>query len=188
MRGAGTSLIAALMLLLAAIDTAPAAEIEATGLRGQPAIRLSGLIVQGDEIAFRSKLTAMTARPIVVLWGPGGAVDPAIRIGLMIQELGLTTLVPPDEGCASSCSIIWLGGAHRKLAQGAKIGFHAMSIQRQGGRVETHEHDDALRTYLTRLGYALDATATIVNTPATLLRWLDEIELTANGIATEPYP
>jgi hypothetical protein len=48
--------------------------------------------------------------------------------------------------------------------------------------------DVDLRRWLTQLGYSDDTTATIVNTPARFVRWLDRLELQNNGIAVESYP
>jgi hypothetical protein len=74
------------------------------------------------------------------------------------------------------------------LGRDAQIGFHAMSMLQDGKLQETHAGDEYLRRWLTDLGYALDATATIVNTHAMSVRWFDAIELRANGIPTENYP
>ena len=84
--------------------------------------------------------------------------------------------------------MIWLAGQTRMLAFGAQIGFHAMAMLQHGQRTETHDMDAILRSWLTDLGYPIDAEATIVNTRATSIRWYDAIELRANGIPTDPYP
>ncbi len=75
------------------------------------------------------------------------------------------------------------------LGDGAQVGFHAIAGSRDG-RVftETHSFDPALMHYLLTLGYAGDATATIVNTPSLGIRWLDRIELNSNGFGAESYP
>ena len=97
--------------------------------------------------------------------------------------------MPAGNSCASACALIWLAGTTRLLGADAHIGFHALSAPR-GGRAytETHEFDPVLMHYLLELGYAGDATATIVNTPSRGLRWLDRIELNSNGFGAESYP
>lgn len=173
---------------------ARAATIENVSLEpgSVPALRLTGVIQSGDDAAFHALVDQMSARapkPIVILASPGGRVNPALRIGLEIRARGFTTLVPEEAKCASACALIWLAGTTRMLADGARIGLHAMSVPDQNGRyTETHEQDMVLHQYLTYLGYALDTTATIVNTPASLVRWLDPVELDAQGIATTTYP
>ena len=151
-------------------------------------LAISRVIEVGDERRFH-ELAASAPGAIVVLSGPGGSLSAALLIGKEIQERQFSTLVPANTYCASACSLIWLAGSRRMLGAGARIGFHAASVERNdGSRVETHVFDGLVRSYLTDLGFAADTTATIVNTQSALVRWLDPIELQANGIASEPYP
>ncbi len=177
------------MLVAAAGDAGQAAQIRAADLpdgRGH-AILLSGVIQPGDETTFHA-LAATLQQAVVITTGPGGSVVPALAIGSETRARGWSTLVPEGASCASACSMIWLAGQTRMLAAGAQIGFHAMAMIQHGQRTETHDADIYLRKWLTDLGYPIDATATIVNTSATSVRWYDAIELRANGIPTEAYP
>lgn len=175
-------------MLSAAASASQAAQIRAVQLPGGgDAIQLSGVIVPGDEAAFHT-LAATLRTAVVVTTGPGGTVGPALAIGTETRARGWTTLVPQDGRCASACSMIWLAGRTRKLAAGAAIGFHAMSMIENGTRTETHEADIYLRHWLTGLGYAMDTTATIVNIGASSIRWYNAVELRANGIPSETYP
>jgi hypothetical protein len=186
--GAG---LAALVLLVSGLHApVSAAQIETMTLRDSPRnwLRIGRAIAPGDERTFHD-LAASAPGAVVVLSGPGGSLLAALAIGKEIQERQLSTLVPADAECASACSLIWLAGSRRMLAKGARIGFHAASLGRSdGSRVETHEFDGLLRSYLNSLGFAADATATIVATHSAFVRWLDPIELRANGIPSEPYP
>ena len=183
------TILAALILSVAAGRAGQAAQFRVLDMpdgRGK-AILLSGMIVPGDETAFHS-LAATLSQALVITTGPGGSVAPAMEIGNETRTRGWPTLVPAGASCASACSMIWLAGQTRMLAAGAQIGFHAMAMISNGQRTETHDLDMYLRRWLTELGYAHDATATIVNTAATSIRWYDAIELRANGIPTEIYP
>jgi len=168
---------------------ARAAQFQAIDLpdNGGPAILMTGVIGYGDEHAFDAVASRMS-NAMMVTTGPGGSVAAAIAIGTEIRNRGWSTLVPRGVNCASACSMIWLAGVQRYLAANAQIGFHAMSLIQQGHWSETHEADMYLRSWLTQLGYAMDATATIVNTHAASIRWYDATELNANGIATQTYP
>jgi hypothetical protein len=128
------------------------------------------------------------SRAVVVTTGPGGSVGAALAIGSETRARGWSTLVPPGVNCASACSMIWLAGERRMLGAGAQIGFHAISMIAEGQRTETHDFDVYLRSWLNELGYAIDATATIVNTHSASIRWYDAVELRANGIPTENWP
>ncbi len=153
-----------------------------------PVIAIEGRIMPGDERIFHDAAEALPAA-LVMLSGPGGSLPPALAIGREIRARGWQTLVPAGAFCASACAVIWLAGTTRLLASDARIGFHAVATVHGGEpAVETHAFDPVLVNYLTALGYAFDVTATIVNTPSVLIRWLDRLELNANGIATERYP
>jgi membrane-bound ClpP family serine protease len=167
---------------------ADAATFQRIDLPGAPGggILLTGVIDLGDQTAFEAVAADMRAA-VVVTTGPGGSVDAAIKIGTDIRNRGWTTLVPPGAYCASACSMIWLAGARRLIADDGKIGFHAISVRPGGVVTETHEFDFALREWLNALGYTEDTTATIVNTPSALVRWLDALELRANGIDCDTY-
>ncbi len=154
---------------------------------GGPAIAFAGVLQPGDEKTFHQLASALS-RAIVVPTGPGGSVGAALVIGSEVRSRGWSTLVPPGVNCASACSMIWLAGTTRMLGKTGQIGFHAISMIQEGQRTETHDFDKYLRSWLTDLGYAQDATATIVNTHAASIRWYDAIELRANGIPTEDYP
>ena len=183
--------LAALLLLAVPAAQAPAAQIEIVASRDPPRtwLRIAQSIAPGDERVFRELAGRAPGGAVVVLSGPGGSVSAALAIGREIQARRLGTLVPPNAACASACSLIWLAGARRQLGEGARIGFHAASVQcADGSRVETHAFDWVLRGYPTGLGFATDVVATIVATPSTRVRWLDAIELRANCIATEPFP
>lgn len=175
-----------LLCLMAAM---PAYAGQIAVLEGKvPAIGIGGKIEAGDEITFH-ELANLKPNALVVLTSPGGLVEPALTIGLEIRARGLQTLVPAGTSCASACSLIWLAGTKRMLGARAQVGFHAVSISRDGKvRVETHAFDPKLMHYLLALGYTGDATATIVNTPSAGIRWLDRIELNSNGFAAESYP
>ena len=167
----------------------PAAAGEIAGGDGRvPTISIGGRIEAGDEKTFH-ELASLKPNALVVLTSLGGLVAPALTIGLEIRTRGMQTLVPAGASCASACSLIWLAGTRRLLGAKAQVGFHAISIARDGKlRTETHAFDPRLMHYLLALGYAGDATATIVNTPSAGIRWLDRIELNSNGFAAESYP
>jgi hypothetical protein len=153
-----------------------------------PMVSIGGRIDRGDEVVF-DHIVAHVTNALVVLTGPGGDVASALAIGQQVRARGWQTLVPAGSFCASACALIWLAGTQRMLGVNARIGFHAISVRNnEGTAVETHEIDPALVNYLMRLGYAFDVTATIVNTPSRMVRWLDGLELNANGIATASYP
>ena len=174
-------LAALLITLLAGIMPAFAAQFDVgPPVQGHQPVLLRGVIVAGDEARLESAL-ARAHDPILALASPGGMLMPAIAMGERVRSLGLQTIV----ASGSDCALIWLAGTTRMLSQTGRIGLHAIAVmQAASERVETHAFDHVLRRYLTSLDYSLDTTATIVNTPAVMVRWMDAIELNAAGIAT----
>jgi hypothetical protein len=153
-----------------------------------PMVNIGGRIDRGDKVAFDHNVANVT-NALVVLTGPGGDVAAALAIGQEVRARRWQTPVPAGSSGASACALIWLAGTEQMLDVNARIGLHAISIKNnEGPPVETHAIDPALVDYLMGLGYAFDVTATIVNTPSSIVRWLDGLELNANGITTESYP
>lgn len=177
-----------LAVLLALLSTAAsAARIDTGTYPAKPRtwLRIGQMILPGDELVFQQRLAEVPGA-VVTLSGPGGSVDAALAIGRRIRAERLTTVVPRGADCASACALIWMAGQRRLLGPGARIGFHAVSVmQRDGTRRETHEIDHILRRYFNELGFAADLTATIVSTRAAATRWLDPVELHANGISVD---
>ena len=89
---------------------------------------LSGPVVQGDIQRFKEALAANPGIGTVVLrnsWG--GHVDSGYRIGALIREKGLSTVV--SGHCVSSCSRMFLGGKERRFSDDYSlertfVGFH----------------------------------------------------------------
>ncbi len=183
------SIIFSILQIVCLSSATPVFAGEIVGIDGKTfAISVSGRIELGDEKVFINLIrTAPKAR--IILAGPGGNVVAALTIGQEIRARNLQTLVPAGASCASACALIWLAGTTRMLGVDARIGFHALSAPHRNSQfAETHAFDPVLMHYLLELGYAGDATATIVNTPSVGIRWLDRIELNSNGFAAQSYP
>lgn len=106
----------ALILMLAA-PPCHAAEI----VRHGDVIEISGQLLDGDIAEFQSAITAGHA--LVILTGPGGSLRDGVMIGVMLHASGYDTAA--SGMCYSACALAWLGGKHRVMPVGARIGFHA---------------------------------------------------------------
>lgn len=58
------------------------------------------------------------------LHSPGGSVQDALAMSALIRARDLTTVVPKNAYCASSCPIVFSGGATRIVGGSAWIGVH----------------------------------------------------------------
>ncbi|MDQ0317538.1 hypothetical protein [Amorphus orientalis] len=67
---------------------------------------------QGDELT------------TLVLHSPGGSVRDAIAMARALREKGIATEVPENGYCASSCPLVFAGGAARSVGDPAWLGVH----------------------------------------------------------------
>jgi hypothetical protein len=89
-------------------------------------LHIDGTYGMGSGQAVRRALEQNPKIREVVLSGPGGRMGAGFEISRMIRSRRLATRV--DTGCASACTIAFLGGVDRSLAPGAKLGFHRASF------------------------------------------------------------
>lgn len=85
----------------------------------------------------------------VLLNSNGGNLQSAIKIGQLIREKNLNTYVASlpeavfaeakdNAVCLSACAYAFLGGAERRLANGAKLGFHRFFLNRGQELIESN--------------------------------------------------
>lgn len=85
-----------------------------------------GVTISDSVLALLDQHDAITT---LALSGPGGDLNETFRILNALadyrrEDRQLTTYAQGD--CASACSILFMGGDHRVLAQGAQLGFHQL--------------------------------------------------------------
>jgi hypothetical protein len=174
-------LIAALAFMLASASRTLAAEINVIEAPGMvPTILVRGEIRKGDGNEFETKVGKHN-RGLVVLSSPGGNVTEALQIGAIINTQGLATMVA-DE-CASACALIWLSGVRRYFNKGAKIGFHAAYVHRNGKATETGMGNAEIGSYLTHLGLSIEVIRFVTAAPPNTIRWLSLGDAKRLGIA-----
>ncbi|MEL6747211.1 MAG: hypothetical protein AAFO79_05300 [Pseudomonadota bacterium] len=59
-----------------------------------------------------------------VLHSPGGSVSDALAMSRAIRAAGISTRVPDDGYCASSCPLLLAGGLYRAAGETAFVGVH----------------------------------------------------------------
>ena len=106
----------------------------------------------------------------MALASEGGAFRPVLVIANYIRLTGMSTLVPADRTCASSCAYIWLAGRVRMLDTNALIGFHGIFDERSG--VPASHGNALLGTLLGHLGTGYDMVDWVVSALAGTMHWL----------------
>ena len=103
-------------------------------------IRMKGLIEVGDAEKFRSLLvklkTSATAKPegpiVVELNGAGGDLLEGIKVGDVLREFHVTTVVRKGDLCLGACTVAFVGGSARDPAFGPAVPSRYIEI---GGTV-----------------------------------------------------
>ncbi|MBN7819005.1 hypothetical protein [Bowmanella yangjiangensis] len=99
-------------------------------------LELYGGIEVGSEILLQEALTANPEVKLLHLHSQGGRLLGAYRLAELVKEYQLDTYV--KESCSSACTIVYLAGTRRLLAEDGKLNFHAASM----GGASLHEHED----------------------------------------------
>lgn len=87
-------------------------------------LQINGYLAWGVLGEVSRALASNPAIQTVVLNSPGGHVGVGTRLYDEIRSRNLDTYA--EELCASACTLAFLGGAHRYVRTGAKLGFHAV--------------------------------------------------------------
>ncbi len=180
--------VLAIAILLLAAPVAVAANIEVKQLDGAAAlVMVEGDLELSDIEVFRSR-AAPLSKATVAFRSDGGSLLAGIRIGMLIRVKNFTTIVPDAAQCASACAVAWLGGAHRFLGAGSKVGFHAAYVQKAGGAAESGPGNAVLGAYLDQIGLPEDAIVYITQASPNSMKWLNMDEAAQHGIDVALLP
>jgi hypothetical protein len=177
-----------LMALLLVPQAAAAANIEVKQVDAATTlVMVEGDLELGDIEVFRSRVAAVS-KATVAFRSDGGSLLAGIRIGMLIRVKNFTTIVPDAAQCASACAVAWLGGAHRFMGLGSKVGFHAAYVQKAGGPTESGPGNAVLGAYLDQIGLPEDAIVYITQAAPSSMKWLNMEEAAQHGIDVALLP
>lgn len=177
-----------IVALLLAPPAARAANIEVKPVDGAAAlVMVEGDLELNDIDVFRTKVAALS-KATVAFRSDGGSLLAGIRIGMLIRVRNFTTIVPDAAQCASACAVAWLGGAHRFLGVGSRVGFHAAYVQKAGANTESGPGNAVLGAYLDQIGLPEDAIVYITQAAPNSMKWLSMEEAAQHGIDVALLP
>jgi hypothetical protein len=179
--------VLAIVVSLIAPHAVEAANIDVRQAGAVPVVMIEGDLELGDIEQFRNKV-AQLSKATVAFRSDGGSLLAGIRIGMLIRVRNFTTVVPEAAQCASACAVAWLGGAHRFLGVGSKVGFHAAYVQKAGGTAESGPGNAVLGAYLDQIGLPEDAIVYITQASPSSMKWLSIEEAAQHGIDVELLP
>ena len=100
---------------------------------GRVVILISGELVEGDTVAFKSAVkTANDAGKLVLsirLNSPGGSLLEGVKLADAVRFGKIVTNVGQGATCASACFLVFAAGSMRYANYSARIGVHGASDQ-----------------------------------------------------------
>src|SRR6056297_2980705 len=69
----------------------------------------------------------------LVLSSPGGSLQAAWEIGELVEEAGLSVVLPDAADCASACTIVFMHGEQRVMGETSRLGFHLPTLESGSG-------------------------------------------------------
>jgi hypothetical protein len=190
LRGLDLAVLHVLAILVSVLAPPPAeaANIELRHLDAGPAlVMVEGDLELSDIELFRNKVAPLS-KATVAFRSDGGSLLAGIRIGMLIRVKSFTTIVPDAAQCASACAVAWLGGVHRFLGVGSKVGFHAAYVQKAGTTTESGPGNAVLGAYLDQIGLPEDAIVYITQAAPNSMKWLNLEEAAQHGIEVALLP
>ncbi|MGQ7792634.1 ATP-dependent Clp protease proteolytic subunit [Faunimonas sp. B44] len=160
------------------------------------ALYAEGTVTPGTAGLLEAVLAGERARGLkeIVLHSPGGSVTDAMAMARAIRKSGLATHVLEDGYCASSCPLLFAGGAERIAHPKAWIGVHQVYTLPSAMGSLAEGMDQAQRVsaeaqlLLVELGVDPRVWVHAMATPKTKLYLFTPDELTSYGLATELEP
>ena len=139
-----------------------------------------------SEDAVRRALTQNKGIREVVLAGPGGRASTGFELFRLFRERKLATHV--DTGCASACTLAFLGGVERSIGPRGRLGFHRASFPGMDDS-DMYESNRGMRRFLIYSARLTPEFADrVFNTPAASIWVPTPQELLAGGVINRVSP
>lgn len=147
---------------------------------------ISGDIEKGDFDNFRMLVEATKDNSnyhFLALSSPGGNVVEAMKIGELVYNKKMTTIVPEKQDCASACALIWLAGRQKLATVQSRIGFHQSYFIGSNGKSEVSVSANALvGFYLAKINASPKIVEYVTSATPENMEWLTFSEAKALGI------
>jgi hypothetical protein len=139
-----------------------------------------------SEDAVRRTLAENKGIREVVLAGPGGRASTGFELFRLFRERKLATRV--DTGCASACTLAFLGGVERSIGPKGRLGFHRASFPGMDDS-DMYESNRGMRRFLIYSARLTPEFADrVFNTPAASIWVPTPQELLAGGVINRVSP
>jgi hypothetical protein len=142
----------------------------------QHVIRMSGPMLEGDTERLRGLLMPLRrsdpeeALATVELNSPGGDLLEGMKMGYLLREFDVATVIRKGDICLSACALAFLGGTRRHasysatpsctIEYGGHVAFHNFSLN--AASLEAHAQDSAAASHIRGFDEARGGAARIV--------------------------
>lgn len=154
-------------------------------------IKVRGEIKSGDETLFAAVADLASTTKNSVLGMPliqvdlnsgGGNVTAAMRIGKIIRDRSMWTLVDEPSECASACIFILQAGVTRHVVEGASLGLHRpkfpaeefASLSASDARTKYNDAMETIHGYWDYVGGKEEAWKMMMATPSNSMTYVTE--------------
>lgn len=111
-----------MLVSLCLLNFSSAANYKAFQLNGRHIVTLNGKFESGESHRFQQFLSHHQNTQFILLQSHGGSVNEAMKVGKIIYQKKLNTLV--ETYCYSSCFVALMSGHTRYVAEDAYLGVH----------------------------------------------------------------
>ena len=150
------------------------------------AIMFDGVIDGATMADFRRALAARPDAEVIILRSPGGRVDVALKFAAELQRRGLSTAIPADFYCYSSCAYVFFAGREH-VAKGA-LGVHQIRSVSDGDASGAATYWEEVRTEIERYGIPEGVIARMADTPSSGMYVFSRQEIAALSINRSDGP
>ncbi|HVJ35299.1 MAG TPA: hypothetical protein VND94_19475 [Terriglobia bacterium] len=144
-------------------------------------IELAGGMPYGTAEAVRKELDTAPSVHVIHLNSTGGQALEGYKLGLLIKERHLVTYT--STTCASACTLAFIAGTRRYLAENAWLGFHSASLSLGGESWATG--NQAMRDIYQRAGLPESFIAKALTTAPSEIWYPTHQELTTAHVVDE---
>jgi hypothetical protein len=152
----------------------------------------TGAILPGTAAMFAAEIAKRGSNiTTIVLASPGGSVADALAMGKLIRKRNFATEVEAGHYCASSCPLVFAGGAVRRVGDSAAIGVHQVSamaatpLPANEGMQDAQIVSAVCQRYLQGMGVDPEVWLHAMETPSERLFYFHPEDLIRLKLATE---
>jgi hypothetical protein len=145
-------------------------------------LHVSGAYGAKSDTVVRRALDANKGVREVVLRGPGGRASVGFELFKMFRQRKLATHV--EVGCASACTIAFLGGVERTVSRSGRLGFHRASFPGMGDEDMQDANRDMRNFMIYRVHLTPEFAQKVIDTPAESIWVPTHEELLAGKVIT----